>query len=193
MRYIKNTKEEMIKKIIAARYPKFKYNKKLKKFVKNWSVIDHIVKTANSSEYGLMSKRLETFTHWPLDYFLNPKDLTEAGFFYTGVSDNIKCFSCGIVLNNWQPFDDIYEQHIIFSPKCKYLIFKKGIDFVKNYAKKLEMNYDAYKCSVCLDRMKNILFIPCLHISTCKQCARQLVNCPICRSLIREEKTIYLT
>lgn len=183
----------MIKKIIAAREPTLTYNKKLKKFVKNWSIIDDIVRTAAFTEFGLVSQRLESFSSWPLSYFLTPEDLAEAGFFYTDASDCVTCFSCGVNLNNWQPFDNVYIQHSIFSPKCKYINFKKGHKFVKSHTK-LEQNQelDAYKCSVCLDQMKNTLFLPCSHITTCKQCARQLVYCPICRSLIREEKDVFL-
>lgn len=180
----------MNKKILFKHYT---FHKKTKKFVKKTYIEDDIVQSANFPEYGTKSSRLNTFTDWPIEYFLKSEDLAECGFFYTGKSDNVTCFSCGGGLNTWQPSDDINLVHALFFPNCKYLNYQKGCEYVQTHQKKIRENHDSYKCNICLDKLKNILFLPCAHVTSCQSCARQMVNCPICRCLILEEKEVFLT
>ena len=42
----------------------------------------------------LESVRLKTFAKWPLD-FIRPADLAQAGFYYTGSRDSVRCVFCG--------------------------------------------------------------------------------------------------
>lgn len=32
-----------------------------------------------------------------------PTELADAGFYYTGVQDRVRCFHCGLVLHSWEP------------------------------------------------------------------------------------------
>ncbi|XP_039274671.2 baculoviral IAP repeat-containing protein 7-B-like [Styela clava] len=45
--------------------------------------------------------RLGTFAQFPLNVPIKPPDLAEAGFYFTGFRDRVKCFSCGIGVENW--------------------------------------------------------------------------------------------
>jgi len=45
---------------------------------------------------------------------------------------------------------------------------------------------DRSLCVVCLDRSKAVIFYPCKHKVTCKQCAESLSSCPLCRQRIAE-------
>jgi hypothetical protein len=45
---------------------------------------------------------------------------------------------------------------------------------------------DIMECSVCLCNEKSIVFIPCGHFYTCRECSGQLKTCPICRAEITE-------
>lgn len=52
-------------------------------------------------------------------------------------------------------------------------------------------------CTVCLDRIRDTVLIPCGHICLCYSCAKELVDhgtkqCPICRSPITLYNRIYL-
>eukprot|EP00931_Biecheleriopsis_adriatica_P077516 TRINITY_DN51066_c0_g1_i1.p1 TRINITY_DN51066_c0_g1~~TRINITY_DN51066_c0_g1_i1.p1 ORF type:complete len:309 (+),score=77.86 TRINITY_DN51066_c0_g1_i1:47-973(+) len=42
-------------------------------------------------------------------------------------------------------------------------------------------------CVVCSELEKTILFLPCRHLCTCRECADQLLLCPICRADIVEK------
>lgn len=37
------------------------------------------------------------------------------------------------------------------------------------------------RCCICLTNQKNCLFEKCSHISTCMECSKKLIRCPICR------------
>lgn len=39
-------------------------------------------------------------------------------------------------------------------------------------------------CAICLFNKIKILFIPCKHLSTCKECSVKVINCPICKQEI---------
>ena len=45
-------------------------------------------------------------------------------------------------------------------------------------------------CAICMDKVRNCLMRPCLHVVTCYDCASMLINrrdgCPICRKDILE-------
>lgn len=45
---------------------------------------------------------------------------------------------------------------------------------------------EASLCKICYNQHMEILFRPCGHLLTCRSCANQLINCPICRSPISE-------
>jgi hypothetical protein len=40
------------------------------------------------------------------------------------------------------------------------------------------------ECIICMSNEKNSIFSPCGHYMTCRSCANQCKNCPICRSNI---------
>ncbi|XP_066543995.1 baculoviral IAP repeat-containing protein 1e isoform X1 [Amia ocellicauda] len=66
--------------------------------------------------------RLESFLHWPADSPTDPKDLSRAGFFYTGTQDMVKCFICGIEDLQLKEGDVPSEYHRKYSPKCSYVL-----------------------------------------------------------------------
>ncbi|XP_012944566.1 E3 ubiquitin-protein ligase LRSAM1 [Aplysia californica] len=41
------------------------------------------------------------------------------------------------------------------------------------------------ECAVCLDKMSNIIFLPCGHVCCCTACAQPLSECPLCRAEIK--------
>lgn len=67
------------------------------------------------------SERLRSFTKWPLDPPVGPVDLAQAGLFYLGERDKVKCFSCGCVLHHWARGDNPLSEHRRISPLCPYL------------------------------------------------------------------------
>jgi len=51
------------------------------------------------------------------------------------------------------------------------------------------------ECSICMERNKNTLMLPCGHICCCGECAARLPSpkiCPLCRTPIASMQTVYL-
>ena len=53
------------------------------------------------------SYRLSTFLKFPQEVPVNPRSLARAGFLYTGFKDRVKCFSCGLTVDEWVANDDV--------------------------------------------------------------------------------------
>ncbi len=47
------------------------------------------------------------------------------------------------------------------------------------------------ECIICYDRLKNIIFLPCAHLSCCFQCSASVADCPICRTKIEASIRTY--
>lgn len=66
--------------------------------------------------------RLKSFHSWPLNSQLTPKELANAGFYYTGVDDQVVCFCCGGKLKKWEPSDRAWSEHKRHFPKCFFVL-----------------------------------------------------------------------
>ena len=62
--------------------------------------------------------RLRTFVIWPLSAAVCSTKLADNGFYYTGHSDHVVCYKCGIQLGEWAAVDDPSERHRRLSPNC---------------------------------------------------------------------------
>lgn len=92
-------------------------------------------------EYAIETARLRSFDDWPKTLKQKPKQLSDAGFFYTQKGDRVMCFSCGGGLRDWDENDEPWEQHALWFSKCEYLKLVKGqeyIDQVKANQTKME-------------------------------------------------------
>ncbi|NWT59732.1 BIR protein, partial [Erythrocercus mccallii] len=65
--------------------------------------------------------RMSTFSTFPMNAPVSERSLARAGFYYTGVQDKVKCFSCGLTLDNWQPGDNAMEKHKQLYPSCSFV------------------------------------------------------------------------
>ena len=66
--------------------------------------------------------RLHSFINWPKDCPVQPKELIDAGFFYTGNGDKAECFKCGIILAGWEPQDTPWGEHEKWSKDCPLVV-----------------------------------------------------------------------
>ncbi|XP_068008201.1 E3 ubiquitin-protein ligase XIAP isoform X3 [Melanerpes formicivorus] len=66
--------------------------------------------------------RLNSFHNWPLNSQLTPEELANAGFYYTGVGDEVACFCCGGKLEQWEPNDIAWSEHKRHFPKCLFVL-----------------------------------------------------------------------
>ncbi|KAI8512064.1 Protein DETOXIFICATION 47, chloroplastic [Branchiostoma belcheri] len=77
--------------------------------------------------------RLSTFHNWPGYYPMSPLRLVRAGFLYTYVADQVRCFWCEGGLKDWQQDDDPWEEHARwYGPECGYVIMNKGMDYIRD-------------------------------------------------------------
>lgn len=163
--------------------------------------------------------RLQTFRN-QMQFPLNAEDLAGAGFYNTGDGDNVKCFHCDGGLRNWERGDKAWEQHAKWFPGCDFLLQQKGQDFINdvhlkkinvhstnralpqdglsphsesatNVEEQLKKLKEEKACKICWDRDVCIVFLPCGHIATCKECS-SVKTCPICCSKILERVRIYM-
>ena len=72
-------------------------------------------------QYASVEKRIKSFKKWPKRTKPNPKDLAEAGFFYTGVGDAVRCFHCGNSLEDWKQTDCPWKQHAFHFRNCAHV------------------------------------------------------------------------
>ena len=74
----------------------------------------------NAREFSV---RLATFRRMPqLWQRTNPsaEALARVGFMYLGQEDRVHCFSCGVIISNWDRKDPLRE-HFTKNPRCKFL------------------------------------------------------------------------
>nr|UZS93136.1 X-linked inhibitor of apoptosis [Strongylocentrotus intermedius] len=76
--------------------------------------------------------RLGTFRNWPGNPGLHviPRILAKAGFYFTGLVDECKCFYCDGGLKNWEPTDEPWTEHAKWFPRCEWLIQQRGQAFI---------------------------------------------------------------
>jgi len=82
-------------------------------------------------QYATLEARLRTFREWPPALKQQPKDLADAGFYYIGLSDQVKCFYCDGGLRNWQSEDEPWQEHARWFEKCVFVRLVKGDDYIK--------------------------------------------------------------
>ncbi|XP_071137944.1 baculoviral IAP repeat-containing protein 7-like isoform X2 [Mytilus edulis] len=78
----------------------------------------------------ITQSRFVTFSSWTNTNTADKESLVDAGFFYTGNEDHVRCFDCGIGLRSWEPEDDPLVEHARWSPTCRFIIEKKGQEFI---------------------------------------------------------------
>ncbi|XP_055968393.1 baculoviral IAP repeat-containing protein 1 [Sorex fumeus] len=78
--------------------------------------------------------RLASFQDWPFYVQgVSPRDLSAAGFVFTGRRDTVCCFSCGGCLGNWEEGDDPWKEHAKWFPRCEFLRSMKSSEEIVQY------------------------------------------------------------
>ncbi|KAL5018677.1 hypothetical protein ScPMuIL_004399 [Solemya velum] len=83
------------------------------------------------SRYAVLAARISSFENWPVYREITPQCLAQAGFFYVGFGDNVKCFFCGGGLRDWEPQDIPWVEHARWYPRCAFLVQCQGKEFVQ--------------------------------------------------------------
>ena len=62
-------------------------------------------------KYAPESARFRTFLRWPTHSSTSAQDLCDAGFYYTGFDDMVRCFYCSGGLRDWTDGDEPFVEH----------------------------------------------------------------------------------
>ncbi|XP_021501550.1 baculoviral IAP repeat-containing protein 2 isoform X4 [Meriones unguiculatus] len=65
--------------------------------------------------------RMSTYSTFPPGVPVSERSLARAGFYYMGVNDKVKCFCCGLMLDNWKQGDSPVEKHRQLYPSCSFV------------------------------------------------------------------------
>lgn len=160
-------------------------------------------------EYKSAVARLESFESklWPIGITQKPRDLVEAGFFYSGQSDITICFSCGVALGKWEVTDNPWVEHKKnLKKKCLYL--QSNNDMLEDNQRKHQNDLQASKaavsteeaptvseesaCKICFSKKASVIFLPCRHVAVCNSCSLWIEEkCPICRTEIKDKFQLF--
>lgn len=170
----------------------------------------------NHPDYSAYNNRLESFVNWPISVRQRPDELADAGFFYIGTGDRVKCFACGGGLKDWQIDDIPWDEHALwYGDECMYVKHSRGEDFVKRIKERYELKKQQNNilvtstepvvndavfvannnqfCKICYVNDVDTIFMPCMHVVACGNCAFMLKDCPMCRKPISKRQRIYFS
>ncbi|XP_057329933.1 E3 ubiquitin-protein ligase XIAP-like [Microplitis mediator] len=74
----------------------------------------------NSIGYRSEALRIQSYSQWP-EPTVSPEKLANAGFYYTGEGDSVKCFECGIVICHWLQTDNPVSDHRRWQSNCRFI------------------------------------------------------------------------
>ncbi|XP_053390264.1 inhibitor of apoptosis protein-like, partial [Mercenaria mercenaria] len=81
-------------------------------------------------KYQTLQSRLSSFSSWPQHMVQTPQQLADAGLFYTGFEDQVRCFACDGGLRRWDPDDDPWTEHCRWFPGCPFARQQKGDEYI---------------------------------------------------------------
>lgn len=119
----------------------------------------HAHRGPRQSDYATVESRLRTYKNWTPDLIQTPEMLAEAGFYYVGMGDQVRCFHCDGGLRHWDPQDDPWVEHARWFPNCSFLRIIKGAEFIKNCEPDLETDSTENKVN-----MVGFYFFFCLSL-----------------------------
>ncbi|CAC5373528.1 BIRC2_3 [Mytilus coruscus] len=75
----------------------------------------------SSANMQFEGARFATFATFPYVPGIFATRLAEAGFYYTGIGNEVICFSCGVRHSCWRHHDSAFEIHKRISPNCPFI------------------------------------------------------------------------
>ena len=109
-------------------------------------------------------------------------------------SDTLNKLNQGITDNTYNTkYQPDYIQ-IVDSLKQKNKLLQNQHSDLKKKISILEQKLsDTNLCEICFEKKKNILCVPCNHISICESCSPHINSkCPICRTPVTQIKKVFI-
>ncbi|XP_059786495.1 baculoviral IAP repeat-containing protein 2 isoform X2 [Balaenoptera ricei] len=99
-------------------YQKIKSTMEDSTILSNWTIVN---KQKMKYDFSCELYRMSTYSTFPVGVPVSERSLARAGFYYTGVNDKVKCFCCGLMLDNWKQGDNPIEKHKQLYPSCSFI------------------------------------------------------------------------
>lgn len=127
-------------------------------------------------QYLNLIERHNTFgDYWPKNLPVEPTTLTLDGFFYTGKSDWVVCFQCGIGLKNVTSMDNITDLHLKTSISCQFITKLREPFELEQMRQKAQLANT--HCKIFIPKEQDFVLINHLKInSTMREMGNQLRN-----------------
>ena len=86
-------------------------------------------------EMASYDARLSTFRtiNWPANFPIQTTDLADAGLFYVGQEDHVKCFYCSGGIYGWESGDEPWSEHQRLFPHCTYVQLNMALNAVATH------------------------------------------------------------
>ncbi|QIH04946.1 iap-like protein [Dasineura jujubifolia toursvirus 2a] len=148
------------------------------------------------NNFNDLNKRISTYTNVNFEPDLI-NQLAKSGFVcynHKGGSNNnqeitLKCFCCFMICKLHDILNINENTPLVFHNKIN-----PNCEFVKQSLTTNVCDDSRMLCDICNDNDKNICFLPCSHISTCKMCSKKINNlCPVCQTNIEKKITVFIT
>lgn len=92
-------------------------------------------------QYRLEQARRDTFLNWPEIGDITVDDMVSAGFFCVGRDDLVRCFHCGIGLQDWSAGDVPVLEHVRHSHNCGFLADSLQPELLAEYIAELNISF----------------------------------------------------
>lgn len=89
------------------------------------------VRTPKYPEFSTIESRTRSYNNWASTDVQDPAILAQAGFYFLGSGDEVRCFYCDGGLRNWLQNDDPWFEHTRWFPKCPFVMLVKGSTYIK--------------------------------------------------------------
>ncbi|MDP0563020.1 MAG: RING-HC finger protein [Candidatus Endonucleobacter sp. (ex Gigantidas childressi)] len=93
-------------------------------------------------EFTTYEARLSSYVNWPRQDKQAPESLADAGYFYTGVEDIVRCFCCDLGMAEWSGNERPWQEHARHSSYCWFLKRSKGQEYIDEVRTRWKKVYD---------------------------------------------------
>ncbi|XP_071819173.1 baculoviral IAP repeat-containing protein 2-like [Apostichopus japonicus] len=73
---------------------------------------------------NLEINRLESFVSFSTSFLISIQRFANAGLYYEGEGDSVRCFSCGGIIRDWRSNDSPKRRHKTEYPHCRFVLGK---------------------------------------------------------------------
>lgn len=90
-------------------------------------------------EFSTIDQRTRSFSNWT-STAQDATVLAQAGFYFLGIADEVRCFYCDGGLRNWLQNDNPWFEHTRWFPKCPFIKLVKGSSYIRSVIEQTQNN-----------------------------------------------------